>query len=105
MTKRELTDAETFAKFDHDGDGRAGGSLKGARKMAKASTKRTTARKTTQVQKRGDQAPEAKSTTKAASDAAEKMFKDADEAALRGLPADMTRDQHETMVRKAALGY
>lgn len=70
--------------------------------MAKAKTKTTTKRSPT---KRADQAPEAKRTTKAASDAAEKMFKDADEASLRGLPEGMTRDQHETMVRKAALGY
>jgi hypothetical protein len=71
--------------------------------MAKAAKKTST--KTRQAVKRGDQAPEAKTTAKAKSDAAEKMFKDADEAALRGLPPDMTREQHETMVRRAALGY
>lgn len=70
--------------------------------MAKATTKKTATR---QVQKRGDQAPETKATTKAQSAAAEKMFKDADEAALHGLPVDMTHEQRETMVRKAALGY
>jgi hypothetical protein len=70
--------------------------------MAKRSAKTTAKRSPI---KRADQTPEAKATTKAASAAAEKMFKDADEAALHGLPPDMTRDQHETMVRKAALGY
>jgi len=68
--------------------------------MAKAKT-----RKTSSPTKRADQAPEAKATTKAQSAAAEKMFKDADEAALHGLPPDMTREQHETMVRRAALLY
>lgn len=74
--------------------------------MAKA-TKRTakTATKTASPTKRGDQAPEAKRTMAAKSDAAEKMFKDADAAARRGLHPDITVDQHETMVRKAALGY
>ena len=107
MAKRELTNAEAFAKFDHDHDGRPGGAPKGGNrkeaKMAKAAAKKATARKS--AIKRGDQTPEAKKTPAAQSDAAEMMFKDADEAALRGLPADMTRDQHETMVRKAALGY
>ena len=70
-----------------------------------AKTPRKAAAKTRSATKRGDQAPEAKRTDAAKSNAAEKMFKDADEAALRGLPPGMTRDQHETMVRKAALGY
>lgn len=65
--------------------------------------KKSTARKS--PIKRGDQAPEAKRTTAAKSDAAEKMFKDADEAALRGLPPDMTVEQRENQVRRAALGY
>jgi hypothetical protein len=67
-------------------------------------TAKPRARKT-QVQKRGDQAPEAKDSTKAKSAAAEKMFKDADHAALVGLPPDMTHEQNENRIRKAALGY
>jgi hypothetical protein len=55
--------------------------------------------------KRGDQAPEAKSTPKQQSEAAEKLFKDADQAALLGLPKDMTVEQRENQVRKAAFGY
>lgn len=103
MAKRELTNAQAFARFDHDHDGRPGGSLpKKEATMAKTTTRKSTARTAT---KRADQAPEAKRTTADKSAAADKMFKDADEAALRGLPADMTRDQHETMVRRAALGY
>lgn len=81
--------------------------------MAKAKTTTTTKKAATtratsakrQVQKRADQAPEAKTTTKAQSDAAEKLFKDADQAALTGLPPDMTNEQRENQVRKSALGY
>lgn len=67
--------------------------------------KKATTRKTTQAQKRGDQAPEAKSTTSAKSAAAEKLFKDADQAAAMGLPVDMTVEQRENQVRRSALGY
>ena len=70
--------------------------------MAKRTTKKATAKK--QVQKRGDQAPEAKATTAAKSAATEKLFKDADEAALHGLPESLTREQREKQVSIAALG-
>lgn len=59
---------------------------------------------TTQVQKRGDQASEAQPTRAAKSKAAEKMFADADAAALRGFPPDLTTEQHENIVRRAATG-
>lgn len=71
-----------------------------ARTTAKA---KAPAAKTTTL-KRGDETPEAKATTAEQKAAAEKMFKDADEAALRGLPPDLTVEQHEALVRKAALG-
>lgn len=58
-----------------------------------------------QQTKRGDQAPEAKKSAKAQSDAAEKLFKDADQAARSGLPHDINKEQHENYVRRAALGY
>jgi len=70
--------------------------------MAKA--KSTTTAKT-QVQKRGDQTPEAKTTRAAKSEAAEKMFKDADAASLVGLPPDMTHEQNENRIRRSVLGY
>lgn len=63
------------------------------------------ARTKRQVQKRGDQTPEAKGTRAAKSAAAEKMFKDADEAALVGLPPDMTHEQNDNRLRRSALGY
>lgn len=69
--------------------------------MAKAKT-RTTTRKA--VQTTTDTA-EAKRTTAAKSAATEKQFKDADMASILGLPEDMTREQHENHVRRAALGY
>lgn len=84
--------------------------------MAKAKTTRKTATKTTAKAKaparkaktttikRGDETPEAKASTEEQQAAAEKMFKDADEASLRGLPPDMTVEQHDALVRKAALG-
>ena len=59
----------------------------------------------TQTTKRGDQAPEAKKTPAAKSAAAQKLFDDADQAQRVGLPPDMTREQHENHVRRAALGY
>src|SRR5690348_16985781 len=71
-----------------------------AAKTTKAAPKRT--RQTT---KRGDQAPESGTTKAERSAKAEKLFKDADEAAASGLPHTMTREQHENHVRRAALGY
>ena len=70
-------------------------------------TARAEARKTgkSAAIKRGDETPEAKRTTAEKSAAAKKMFKDADEAALVGLPSDMTHEQNENRVRRAALGY
>lgn len=74
--------------------------------LAKASAKADkAATPKTQAQKRGDQAPEAKSSKAAKSAAAEKLFKDADAAAKSGLPHDITKEQHENHVRRAALGY
>lgn len=81
--------------------------------MAKAkttgtATKRTTATKATAktaALKRGGETPEAQPTAKEASAAAEKMFKDADAAALQGLPPDITREQRENQIRRGALGY
>jgi hypothetical protein len=72
--------------------------------MAKAKTTRarTTTRKA--VQNTTDTA-EARRTTAAKTAATEKQFANADEAALRGLPENLTREQHENQVRRAALGY
>lgn len=76
--------------------------------MAKA---KTTAKKPAakapkqQVQKRGDQAPEAKESLKEQQDAAEELFQDADRAAILGMPEGMTKEQRENQVRKSALGY
>lgn len=74
--------------------------------MAKTTTKtsKKAAPKTNAVAT-GDQAPETKASAKAQSDAAEKLFQDADKAALTGLPPDMTVEQRENQVRRAALGY
>jgi hypothetical protein len=72
--------------------------------MAKTTTKKASAPKRQAVQ-HGDQTPEAKATPKEQSDAAKKMFADADEAARAGFPPDMTVEQHENHVRRAALGY
>lgn len=63
------------------------------------------AAKPRQVTKRGDQAPEAKRTPAEKSKAAQKLFDDADKAALAGLPPDMTVEQHANHVRRSALGY
>ena len=75
-------------------------------KKAASTTAKATARATPKkrVTQRGDKAPEAKATTKEQSAAAEKLFKDADEAARAGLPPDMTVEQRENQVRLAALG-
>lgn len=59
----------------------------------------------TQVQKRGDQAPEAKATPAAKTKAADKLFDDADQAARAGFPPDITTEQHEDLVRRAATGF
>lgn len=69
-------------------------SIKGKTPVSKAAIKR-------QVTKRGDQAPEAKSSAKAASDAAQKMFDDADAS---GQPA-LTDEQRENQQRRAVFGY
>ena len=107
MARSGKTDTEAFAAFDHDHDGRPGGAPKGGNvkeaKMAKAATKKATTKRATT--KSGDAAPETKRTTAAKSGAAEKLFKDADEAARAGLPPDMTVEQRETQVRRAALGF
>lgn len=71
---------------------------------AKSTTTKTDAPKRA-VTKRGDQAPEAKATPKAKTEAADKMFADADEAARAGFPPDLTREQHENIVRRAATGF
>ena len=68
--------------------------------MAKGTTRTT--RKA--VQNTTDTA-ETKRTTAAKTAAAEKQFASADEAALRGLPETLTKEQHENSVRRAALGY
>jgi hypothetical protein len=65
--------------------------------MAK-SPRKTKAAPKTQVTARGDQAPDAKATTKAQQDAAEALFTGAD-GAVR------TEEQHENHVRRQALGY
>ena len=69
--------------------------------MAKAKTTRTTRKA---VQTTADTA-EAKTTTRSKAAASEKQFASADEAAMAGLPADMTKEQRENQVRRAALGY
>jgi hypothetical protein len=58
-----------------------------------------------QQTQRGDETPEAKRTTKEQQRAAEKLFANADDAAHRGYPPDITREQHENIVRRSALGY
>jgi hypothetical protein len=70
----------------------------GGRKMAKRPAK------TKAVQTTADTA-EPQKTAPAKKAATDKQFADADLAALRGLPADLTVEQHENIVRKSALGY
>lgn len=70
----------------------------------KAATTKAAAPKT-EVMKRGDQAPEAQTTTKQQQDAASKLFQDADKAALLGMPEGLTAEQRENQVRRSALGY
>jgi hypothetical protein len=85
----------------------SGGKTAGAAQAkadAKAAAPKQTQKKR-QVQKRGDQTPEAKSTQAEKKAAAEKMFRDADEASLVGLPPDMTHEQNENRLRRSALGY
>lgn len=67
--------------------------------MAKAKTAKKHA--TTQP----DETPEAQATPAAKSKAAAKMFKNADEAARAGLPPDITVEQNEKRLTRAALGY
>jgi hypothetical protein len=62
------------------------------------------AAKTKVVQTEAD-TPEAKATPAAKSKAAAKLFKTADEAARAGLPADITVEQNEKRLTRAALGY
>jgi hypothetical protein len=64
----------------------------------------TNGRRTKAVQNTTDTA-ETRRTTSAKTAATEKQFANADEAALRGLPENLTREQHENQVRRAALGY
>lgn len=85
--------------------GKVPGDAKAAKTGRAKSSRAKTTRAKTQVTKRGDQTPEAQTTPKAKSAAAEKMFKDADHAALVGLPPDMTHEQNENRLRRAALGY
>ena len=80
-----------------------GGKTQSSKAAAKTAKPKASAKR--QVTKRGDQAPESGSTAKERSAKAEKMFKDADQAALVGLPADMTHEQNENRLRRAALGY
>ena len=67
------------------------------------------ARKTTTAKRqavaRGDQTPEAKATQAEKKAATEKLFTQADMNAARGLPEGMTAEQHENLVRKAAVGF
>lgn len=72
--------------------------------MAKAKTTRSTTRKSADGSTTATRTNRASNPT--AKDAAtEKMFKDADQAALLGLPEDMTVEQRENQVRRGALGY
>jgi hypothetical protein len=66
--------------------------------------KPTNGRRTKAVQTTTDTA-EPKRTVAEKKAATTKQFANADEAALRGLPQDMTVEQHENFVRRAALGY
>lgn len=52
-----------------------------------------------------DKTAEAKRTTRAKQDAAAKQFADADAAIMAGRHPDTTVEQHENLIRKAALGY
>lgn len=62
------------------------------------------AKKTKVVQKTTDTG-ETKTTTAAKKAATQKQFANADDAVIRGLPADMTVEQHENFQRRGALGY
>lgn len=74
--------------------------------MAKAVTKKSAPKKpVTKAVASGTDAPEAKATQPAKSKAAEKLFENADQAAMAGLPHDMTVEQRENQVRLGALGY
>lgn len=84
-------------------EGKAKAKASGADKAAKPKRART-ARKT-KVTSPNTDTPEAKRGTKAKAAAAEKLFEDAASAARHGLPPDMTKDQYENHVRRAATGY
>lgn len=76
--------------------------IKGKTPVSKTAIKR--AAKTPVVAK-GDDTPDGKATAKEASAAAEKLFSDADRAALAGYPPDLTEEQHDNRARRNALGY
>jgi hypothetical protein len=72
--------------------------------MAKAKTTRSTTVKSADGSTTATRTERAAKPT--AKDAAtEKLFKDADQAAMAGLPEDMTVEQRENQVRLGALGY
>jgi hypothetical protein len=64
--------------------------------------KRATTRKTATT---AAETPEGKATTAEKKRAAEKLFDNADTAAMAGLPPDITVEQRENQVRLGALGY
>jgi hypothetical protein len=72
--------------------------------MAKATTKKAAKVKAADVPA-GQNAPEAKETQSAKKAAAQKLFDNADTAAMAGLPPDITVEQRENQVRLGALGY
>jgi len=76
-----------------------------ARAKAADKPKRARATRKTKVTSPNTDTPEAKRGTKAKAAAADKLFDDAATAARHGLPPDITREQYDNHVRKAALGY
>lgn len=72
---------------------------------ARAANKADAAKPKVQEPKPGSEAPDAKPTPAAKTKAAEKLFKDADDAAGSGLPHDITVEQYENRQRLGALGY
>ena len=78
--------------------------------MAKATTKKAAPKAAAKAAPKkavatGTDAPEAKGTQAAKKDAAQKLFDNADAAAMAGLPPDITVEQRENQVRRGALGY
>lgn len=76
--------------------------------MAKAKTTAKTAPKAAAPRKAvatDSDTPETKRTVAAQKAATEKLFANADDAVQRGLPPEMTIEQHENHVRRQALGY